>query len=312
MLREFKGPLWPALDSWFIKHLSWPPTSRLARSTPLSLLYLLSMFFPQLQPTAQQWSMTWSFTFRPFTPPSFPPLPPAFGGHWVHEGHKEEGVVVAGWMEDRWSPAWGRLQGQASHKSMWRVHPGLPAQVWALQPAPGLLALHPPAPTNHLTPLSPITTTTPPPPWCQGSVQGVSLEWVSGWASRLPGPSVSKSTGAFWYVGYDARDRAGWGFWNGEGMGGLAAQVQELTHLWGTWRLWIVRFHWQWLFKSWISKSYISSSLGVIAQLLLPPSEADIDVYNGKLICVNHCQYYYFILASWRRRFTFILIFFCD
>ncbi len=42
-------------------------------------------------------------------------------------GGREEGVAVAGWMEDRWSPARGRLRGQASHKSTWRVHPGLAA-----------------------------------------------------------------------------------------------------------------------------------------------------------------------------------------
>lgn len=35
----------------------------------------------------------------------------------------------------------------------------------------------------------------------------MSLKWVSEWASRLPGPSVDKSTGAFWYFGYYARER---------------------------------------------------------------------------------------------------------
>lgn len=46
-----------------------------------------------------------------------------------------------------------RLRGQASHKSSWRVHPGLSASAWVLHPEPSLVALHQPAPTHSPNPL---------------------------------------------------------------------------------------------------------------------------------------------------------------
>lgn len=122
--------LWPGS---FFQHLSWWPRS--LWSSPLS--YSVSLCF-----------LSFLF-FTPFTTHSpimihdlelltSPPTPSPLllflyflqclaGTESRRSGERHEEVAVAGWMEDRWSPARGRLRGQASHKSIWRVHPGLPA-----------------------------------------------------------------------------------------------------------------------------------------------------------------------------------------
>lgn len=108
-------------------HYGWPDPP-LPLSLPPSLPYLLSMFFPthSVLMINEVESLT--------SPPALSPL--LLFHRFLQrlactESRRSrgslEGVGVASWMEDRWSPARGWLRGQESHKSIWHVHPGLPA-----------------------------------------------------------------------------------------------------------------------------------------------------------------------------------------